>query len=273
MVSSAPRSKGPVAAALVMTAGYGMTGLGFVPSPSASLSNSHASATQTPGLANELPTAQGTTRGQAAASAVVALAAAGAGAAAAASTRRQQRPRTTLAAAAAADEPVEPPFDPAKQVGVTLPMNYFDPLGFSKVGDREGFYNLRCAELKHGRVAMIASLGMVVPHAIKFPGFTDVPNGVQAVITPPGTFGFLAVLAAAGFVETQVWVQDPKKQPGDFGDPAGFGQYYDEWRNRELNNCRMAMISSLAIIVAELNTGKDGVDQIWGTSVGNLAVE
>lgn len=38
--------------------------------------------------------------------------------------------------------------------GVTLPMKYFDPLGFAKEGDREGFYQLRAAELKHGRIAV-----------------------------------------------------------------------------------------------------------------------
>jgi len=34
---------------------------------------------------------------------------------------------------------------------------FFDPLGFSKVGDKEGFRNLRLAEIKYARVAMMAT--------------------------------------------------------------------------------------------------------------------
>merc|ERR1712210_178773 len=48
--------------------------------------------------------------------------------------------------------PPPPPFDPSKQLGAMAPLGYFDPAGFSKVGDKEGFRNLRIAELKHGRV-------------------------------------------------------------------------------------------------------------------------
>eukprot|EP00434_Breviolum_minutum_P005955 symbB.v1.2.005251.t1/scaffold304.1/size234131/10 len=151
-------------------------------------------------------------------------------------------------------------------------MRYFDPLGFAKQGDREGFYQLRAAELKHGRVAMIAAVGCVIQHNVKYPGFEDVPTGIQAAITPPGTYGMLAIFALAGALELTIFKQDPDMDPGDFGDPAGFGQYYTEWKDRELNNCRMGMMSFLGIVVAELVTGKDGVEQIW-TPLGNLSAE
>merc|ERR1719401_2755994 len=39
------------------------------------------------------------------------------------------------AAAADAEAPPPPPFDPAKQVGAMAPLGFFDPAGFSKVGD------------------------------------------------------------------------------------------------------------------------------------------
>jgi len=174
--------------------------------------------------------------------------------------------------AAAAEVEAEPVFDPSKEPGVTLPMRYFDPLGFAKQGDREGFYQLRAAELKHGRVAMIAAVGCVIQHNVKYPGFEDVPTGIQAAITPPGTYGMLAIFALAGALELTIFKQDPDMDPGDFGDPAGFGQYYTEWKDRELNNCRMGMMSFLGIVVAELVTGKDGVEQIW-TPLGNLSAE
>jgi len=169
--------------------------------------------------------------------------------------------------------PPPPPFDPATQPGVTLPLLYFDPAGFCKVGDKEGFRNFRTAELKHGRVAMMAALGAVMQHWLRFPGFEQVPSGIEAVITPPGTYGLVALVLACGALETVVWVQDPEKEPGDFGDPLGVGQYYEEWRNREINNGRAAMIAIMGILVAELVSGKDGVDQIWTSTAGNLPVE
>eukprot|EP00931_Biecheleriopsis_adriatica_P023240 TRINITY_DN1471_c0_g1_i1.p1 TRINITY_DN1471_c0_g1~~TRINITY_DN1471_c0_g1_i1.p1 ORF type:complete len:286 (+),score=85.41 TRINITY_DN1471_c0_g1_i1:50-859(+) len=210
--------------------------------------------------------------GRVASGMMAAAAVAGAGRLAA---RRPTAPRKAAAAAAevpAAKEEVEPPFDPKKEPGVTLPLMYFDPAGFAKMGDREGFYQLRSAELKHGRVAMIASLGLVGQHFIKFPGFEDVPSGIQAAITPPGTFGLLAIVALGGALESTIFKQDPDMDPGDFGDPAGFGQTYTEWKDRELNNCRMGMISFLGIVAAELATGKDGFDQIW-TPLGSLSAE
>jgi len=171
------------------------------------------------------------------------------------------------------EPPPPPPFDPAKQPGVTLPLLFFDPLGFCKKGDKEDFRKYRVSELKHGRVAMLAALGAVMQHFIRFPGFDQVPSGLGAVTTLQGGIGFLALVAGAGAVETQLWVDNPNKEPGDFGDPAGFGQNYEEWKNRELNNGRFAMIAIIGIIVAELTTGKDGFDQIWSTTVGDLKPE
>lgn len=150
---------------------------------------------------------------------------------------------------------------------------YFDPLGFCKVGDYEGFFNLRAAEIKHGRVAMIASFGALFQHWLKLPGFEAVPTGVYAAVTPPGTYGLIAIALAAGAVELFVWKQDPNKEPGNFGDPAGLGQYNKEWRHRELNNGRFGMIAIVAISVAELSSGKDGFDQIWAGTLGNLTAE
>merc|ERR1719473_2448189 len=97
--------------------------------------------------------------------------------------------------------PPPPPFDPAKQLGAMAPLGYFDPLGFSKVGDEAGFRNLRSAELKHGRVAMMAAVGGVAQHYIKFPGFEKVPSGMSAVTTAPGTYGFIALFLISGALE------------------------------------------------------------------------
>merc|ERR1719277_2594812 len=157
--------------------------------------------------------------------------------------------------------PPPPPFDPAKQIGAMDPLGYFDPAGFSKVGDKEGFANLRVAELKHGRVAMMAALGGVVQHYIKFPGFDSVPAGIGAVTTAPGTYGFAALFVLSGALELAVWTQDPKKEPGNFGDPLGLGMYDEDMRSKEINNGRFAMFAALGIVSADLLTGKDAIQQ------------
>jgi light-harvesting complex I chlorophyll a/b binding protein 1 len=154
-----------------------------------------------------------------------------------------------------------PDFDPSKQIGVTDPFGYFDPAGFCKKGDLAGFRNFRAAEIKHGRVAMMAAVGAVVQHYVKFPGFEGVPAGLDAVTSAPGTYGFAGLFALAGALELGAWVEDPSKEPGNFGDPVGFNQYTPEMRNREINNGRMAMFAALGIIAADLYTGKDAIEQ------------
>merc|ERR1719211_1007737 len=142
--------------------------------------------------------------------------------------RKRQTMRRTACAAAPETKPPPPPpppFNPSKQVGAMAPLGFFDPLGFAKVGDEEGFNNLRAAEIKHGRVAMMAALGAVVQHLVKFPGFEKVPAGLSAVTSAPGTYGFIALLLLSAGIELAVWKQDPAKEPGNFGNPVGFGSY------------------------------------------------
>lgn len=158
--------------------------------------------------------------------------------------------------------PPPPPFDPAAQLGAMAPLGYFDPAGFSKTGDEEGFRNLRAAELKHGRVAMLASLGAVAQPFIKFPGFETVPSGIGAVSTPPGSYGFVVLFVLSGVLELAVWTQDPSKEAGDFGDPLGLGMYDMDMRSKELNNGRFAMFAAMGIIAAEALTGKGALQQL-----------
>merc|ERR1719264_2009036 len=180
--------------------------------------------------------------------------------------KRQTLQRTVCAAAPdlkpPPPPPPPPPFNPSMQVGAMAPLGFFDPLGFTKVGDKEGFNNLRAAEIKHGRVAMMAALGAVVQHLVKFPGFEKVPAGLSAVTSGPGTSGFIALLLLSAGIELAVWKQDPAKEPGNFGNPVGFGSYDDEMRNKEINNGRFAMFAALGIIAADLVTGKDALQQL-----------
>jgi len=112
----------------------------------------------------------------------------------------------------------------------------------------------------------MAAVGTVFAHYIKFPGFEKVPAGLAALKDPAAVVAFLILFPLAGFVEIVYWKDDLSKEPGSFGDPAGWARWagvkYDEgMRNREINNGRMAMISILGIMLAEFVTGKDGVQQ------------
>ncbi|CAE7652436.1 FCPA, partial [Symbiodinium microadriaticum] len=62
-------------------------------------------------------------------------------------------------------------------------------------------------------------------------------------------------------LELGAWTESAEKEPGNFGDPAGLGQYTQEMREREINNGRFAMFAAIGIIAAELYTGKDAIEQ------------
>merc|ERR1719228_39155 len=109
---------------------------------------------------------------------------------------------------------------------------------------------------------MMAAVGAVVQHYVKLPGFEKVPAGLSAVTTEPGSYGFAALFLLSGAMELAVWTQDEKKEPGNFGDPVGLGQYTEDMRNKELNNGRMAMFAAVGIVAADLLTGKDGMQQL-----------
>jgi len=178
------------------------------------------------------------------------------------SGNRRRRTARYNAADLEASSPSE--FDPSTQVGAMAPVGFFDPLGFATPGDQQNFNILRGAELKHGRVAMMASIGLVAQHFIKFPGFEKIPSGIGAINTQLGLVAFMALFAWSGVLETGAWRDDPsnlRKQPGDFGDPFGIKMYNKEMREKEISNGRFAMISVTGILAAEIATGKDAIQQ------------
>jgi len=179
--------------------------------------------------------------------------------------RRDVAGRAAAQPVAELDAP-PPPFNPADEVGVTAPLGFFDPLGFSKVGDKEGFRKLRLAEIKHARVAMMAAVGLLFQNLVQFPGFKNVPQGISAVASGNGAIGFAALIVISGALELVFWKQDPNKQVGDFGNPlqpggAALG-YNADMRNFELNNGRFSMFAAIGIIAAELVSGKTACAQL-----------
>merc|ERR1719436_507468 len=57
------------------------------------------------------------------------------------------------------------------ELGVQAPVGFWDPVGFTKDGDADAFKRRRETEIKHGRVAMLATMGYITPEvAGKWPG-------------------------------------------------------------------------------------------------------
>ena len=57
------------------------------------------------------------------------------------------------------------------ELGVQPPVGFWDPLGFTKTDDAASFRRRRYVELKHGRICMFATIGMVWPDLFgKFDG-------------------------------------------------------------------------------------------------------
>ena len=126
-------------------------------------------------------------------------------------------------------------FDPTAEPGAMAPLGYFDPLGFCPSGDEGKFKQLRAAELKHGRVAMLASVGLVAQCYIRLPflGLKDSPAGYKAALLVPSLWMFGLVVIGSMLVEWLVWKEDPWKEPGNFGDPLGLGMYDRDMRNKD----------------------------------------
>jgi len=155
--------------------------------------------------------------------------------------------------------------------GITR-LGFFDPLGFSTrhSGGKMLFY--REVELKHGRVAMLASLGILVGEQFHplFGGDINVPSYIAFQETPLENF-WPAVVAAIAIPEilSVFQFQDPSKGepwamkedhlPGDLGfDPLGLKptdpKEFKEMQSKEINNGRLAMIAAAGMIAQEIAT-------------------
>lgn len=110
------------------------------------------------------------------------------------------------------------------ELGAQPPLGFWDPLGFAKNFDTEDFYHYREAELKHGRVAMYATIGFIVPEYFKWPGylspslnisFEDIPNGLQGLSSVPAE-GWIQIMAWCGWYEVVINRPKHKTEPGNY---------------------------------------------------------
>merc|ERR1712060_458424 len=113
------------------------------------------------------------------------------------------------------------------ELGVQAPVGFWDPVGYTADGSVENFNRRRQTELKHGRIAMLATMGYITPEITgKFPGylsysgkiaFADVPNGLAAISKVPSG-GWYQILTYMAFCEIS---QD--QSPGSAGAKGDFG--------------------------------------------------
>jgi len=167
-------------------------------------------------------------------------------------------------------------FNPANEIGVTAPLGVpgfeiWDPAGFCNDISEKQFRQYRSAELKHGRVAMLATFGLIVQaNGVKFPGLEGTPDGIMAAVTYPSDSFLAVLLLCVGFFELN-FLNDEGREPGNFGDPfklatSGNGTYTTQWRNFEIQNGRLAMFGVIGTIAAEYVSGLDAVDQ-WAVTL------
>jgi light-harvesting complex I chlorophyll a/b binding protein 1 len=166
------------------------------------------------------------------------------------------------------------------ELGVLSPVGFWDPFNYAT--SPEQFRRYREVEIKHGRVAMAATLGYIVaetglrwPASLTLDGsvsFSDIPNGIAAIPAIPG-LGWVQIVFLVGCLEAGPLAQSEDAAPGDLGWKY-FGVKYEDGDvkadklNKELSNGRLAMFGILGMLVEDKLTGSflplgvPGVDQM-----------
>lgn len=168
--------------------------------------------------------------------------------------------------------------------GSLAPVGEFDPLGFAKDTPLGTMLQWREAETQHGRVAMLAVLGMlVVEEPIEYhPLFEAYNKDIGPAIrhldevdaqSPFFLIGLALLIGSLEYNRALKGFANPEGDfsfqqlredhyPGDVGfdplglkpsDPAAFA----EIQTKELQNGRLAMLGAAGIIAQELTNGKE----------------
>merc|ERR1719401_3361066 len=155
----------------------------------------------------------------------------------------------------------------------------WDPLGFSKLYDRNYDFNmvmvyphvqwLREAEIKHGRVCMLAFVGMVMQQFIHIPGLPVEPDWTKALdacyVDKVASLGIVQISVFCMLVEGKysphyAWLGTMDREPGDLGfDPLKLTKKpgFDLAKKQlsELKNGRLAMIGVASMAANHLIPG------------------
>merc|ERR1719253_2378733 len=175
------------------------------------------------------------------------------------------------------------------EIGVLPPIGRWDPLQIRAQGP-ERYRRFVEMEIKHGRLAMAAVLGVLTTYSgARWPGylspsegilFSDLPGGAVSSWAALPTSAWLQIVIFISFLETAIFIQDPEKAPGDVvPDGWAWARYpdgYDVWLgdgstkqvgeeelflgktwklNAERNNGRAAMMGITGMLIHESLTG------------------
>eukprot|EP00931_Biecheleriopsis_adriatica_P030796 TRINITY_DN1810_c0_g1_i2.p1 TRINITY_DN1810_c0_g1~~TRINITY_DN1810_c0_g1_i2.p1 ORF type:complete len:231 (-),score=51.37 TRINITY_DN1810_c0_g1_i2:332-1024(-) len=210
MTTPSPAAKSGVLGALAATAGLASASnaFSFIGARAPATLSAPSAQAATPG--NQVSRSE-TQVSSSSSAALLLLAAAGASSAALARGRAQKSQANVVRQAAAAPAVA----DFSSELGATPPLGFWDPLGLSKANDPNvaalQFKRRRIIEIQHGRVAMLATIGYIVPEYFRWPGyispsmnvaFADIPNGLKGAAYIPGAGWRGRLLVRAGCYST-----------------------------------------------------------------------
>ena len=177
--------------------------------------------------------------------------------------------------ARASDEPAAAPekaFSAKDMYGICSPTGYFDPADMLQGKDEKTIRRYREAELTHGRVSMLAVVGVIAGEKVEgiegitgpaVHHFEQLPGGLQPLLL--AALGFLEFgRAKKGWISPAdggYWELKKEYEMGELGfDPLGLYPSSESMqadiKNKELNNGRLAMMAIFGIVVQELKTGE-----------------
>jgi len=154
--------------------------------------------------------------------------------------------------------------------GATMPFKSFDPLGLATLGSEGTLAWFRAAELKHSRVAMLATTGYLVQAAgFHFPGMLSTTSGVSfetlSAMKPLDAWDAVPDLGKTQIYFTILFAEvvseyngEHYTKGGDYPvivfppvnlspkDPAKMKVQ----QSRELNNGRLAMVAIMSFVAA-----------------------
>ncbi|KAL3942566.1 MAG: hypothetical protein SGBAC_003276 [Bacillariaceae sp.] len=157
--------------------------------------------------------------------------------------------------------------------GYTLPIKGFDPLDLASWGSDETLAWFRASELKHGRVAMLATTGYIVQAAgFHFPGMLSSDVSFES-LSPMKPFDAWAAVPDAGKAQIlfTIFMAEAASEaqgthymkggstPTIVFPPVDFSGVSEKTmklkQDRELNNGRLAMIAIMSFIAANAVPG------------------
>ncbi|CAJ1953580.1 unnamed protein product [Cylindrotheca closterium] len=176
--------------------------------------------------------------------------------------------------------PVVPAFSVDTIPGAIDPTGLFDPLGFAEKADEATLKRYREAELTHGRVSMLATVGFLVGEAVEsktflFNGEITGPAITHLAQVNPTFWLILGVgIARAELDRAEIGWVEPENTPvdkpgllreeyipGNLGfDPLGLKpedpEEFFAMQTKELQNGRLAMLAAAGFLAQELVDGK-----------------